>query len=253
MDKLFKALNDPARRALLNSLRARDGQTLTDLQGQLAMTRFGVMKHLAVLAEADLVLTRKVGRFKYHYLNAVPLQIALDHWIEPFRAKPAALAALTLKTRLEGDLAMTKPDFVTGIYIRCTPEALWQALRDPAQLMAYDFMGQTATRDGDKVTYFTPDGQQTLVCTEIEVTPMTRLVTTFEPSWDAKPSRVVYLIEAMGDQCRLTVEHHDLTWPADYGSGTADGWLRTLAGLKTWLETGRPARFDAGVDFEAAV
>lgn len=248
MDAIFKALTDSARRALLDSLRARNGQTLTELEGQLSMSRFGVMKHLKVLEAADLVLTKKVGRFKYHYLNALPLQQALDRWIEPYRARPAAMAALALKTSLEGP-SMTRPDFITGIYIRCTQEALWNALRDPAALMAYDFMGQTATREGDTITYASPDGQVSLRCREVEVEPMTRLVTTFEPTWDARPSRVVYLIEAIGDQCRLTVEHYDLTHPAPYGSGTADGWLRTLAGLKSWLETGRPEHFDGGVDF----
>ena len=67
MDTIFKALADPARRTLLGSLRRTDGQTLTDLQGQLDMTRFGVMKHLGVLEEAGLIVSRKVGRFKYHY------------------------------------------------------------------------------------------------------------------------------------------------------------------------------------------
>lgn len=250
MDTIFKALTDPARRALLDSLRARSGQTLTELESQLPLSRFGVMKHLKVLEEADLVLSKKVGRFKYHYLNALPLQQALDRWIEPFRARPVAQAAMSLKTRLEGQ-TMTKPDFITGIYIRCDIEALWTALRDPAALMAYDFMGQTATRDGDTVTYSLPDGTVTLICREIEAAPMTRLVTTFEPTWEAAPSRVVYLIESIGDQCRLTVEHYDLTHPAPYGSGTYDGWLRTLGGLKSFLESGQPQHFDGGVDFTA--
>ncbi len=90
MDAIFKALNDPARRALLDSLRAKDGQTLTELEEQIDMTRFGVMKHLKVLEEAHLVVTTKVGRFKYHYLNVLPLQEMLDRWIEPLLARPAA-------------------------------------------------------------------------------------------------------------------------------------------------------------------
>lgn len=147
----------------------------------------------------------------------------------------------------------TKPHFVTGIYIRCSQTDLWNALRDPAQMMAYDFMGQTVTRDGDTLHYAAPDGTLTLVCREVEADPMTRLVTTFEPTWDAAPSRVVYLIDVHGDQCRLTVEHHDLTHSADYGSGTADGWARTLGGLKSWLESGQPTRFDGGVSFEGIV
>ncbi|MEM7567203.1 MAG: metalloregulator ArsR/SmtB family transcription factor, partial [Pseudomonadota bacterium] len=70
MDAIFKALGDGTRRHILDRLRARDGQTLTELEADLGMTRFGVMKHLKVLEEAGLVTTRKVGRFKHHYLNA---------------------------------------------------------------------------------------------------------------------------------------------------------------------------------------
>ncbi|WP_420587785.1 ArsR/SmtB family transcription factor [Marivita sp.] len=72
MDMIFKALNDPARRALLDSLRRKDGQSLSELEEQLDMSRFGVMKHLKVLEDAHLVIPRKQGRFKYHYLNALP-------------------------------------------------------------------------------------------------------------------------------------------------------------------------------------
>ncbi|MBT8458031.1 MAG: metalloregulator ArsR/SmtB family transcription factor, partial [Alphaproteobacteria bacterium] len=88
MDAIFKALNDPARRDLLDSLRQKNGQSLSELEAQLDMTRFGVMKHLKVLEDASLIVTRKKGRFKYHYLNALPLQEVIDRWIDPFLAKP---------------------------------------------------------------------------------------------------------------------------------------------------------------------
>lgn len=241
MDAIFKALNDPARRALLDSLRARDGQTLTELETQFAMSRFGVMKHLAVLEEANLVVTRRSGRFKHHYLNAVPLQEVIDRWIEPLLARPAARALIDLKSRLENP--MTKPVFVTSTFIRCTPEALWHALTDAEAFHHYDFLGQTAERQGDRTIYKMPDGTVTLHTREIEAEPGRRLVTTFEPKWDdvTTPSRVVYLIEQEGDFCKLTVEHHDLNH--DPAGGTADGWQRSLAGLKTWLETGKDANF----------
>jgi len=96
MDAIFKALNDPARRALLDSLRAKDGQTLTELEEQLDMSRFGVMKHLKVLEDAHLITTRKSGRFKHHYLNALPLQEVIDHWIEPFwHARQRAMSLIS--------------------------------------------------------------------------------------------------------------------------------------------------------------
>ena len=107
MDAIFKALSDETRRQVLDVLRQRDGQTLGELEASLeklgvVMTRFGVMKHLKILEAASLVVTRKQGRFKYHYLNAVPLQEILDRWIEPLTQKPMARIALDLKAKLEG-------------------------------------------------------------------------------------------------------------------------------------------------------
>lgn len=139
-----------------------------------------------------------------------------------------------------------KPDFMMQTYIRCTREDLWRALTDADCYAHWDFLGQTATRDandGDLVRYALPDGSELLHTRDLEVTPMSRLVTTFEPKWDdvTTPSRVVYLIEEEGDFCILTVEHHGLN--NDPEGGTADGWTRSLAGLKTYLETGKPANF----------
>src|SRR5258707_15831015 len=111
MDAIFKALSDATRRALLDRLRDKGGQTLTELEAGLAMTRFGVMKHLKVLEDAKLVVTRKSGRFKHHYLNALPIQEVADRWMAPY-AKPLARFALNLKNQLEGVQAMAdQPDF----------------------------------------------------------------------------------------------------------------------------------------------
>jgi hypothetical protein len=138
---------------------------------------------------------------------------------------------------------MPKPDFLLSTYIRCTEDALWDALRDPAAQTAYDFLGQSVARNGKTTTWTTPEGMDTLVCTEIEAVPKSRLVTSFQPKWEegAKPSRVIYLIEALDGYCKLTVEHYDLNHPPE--GGTADSWARTLAGLKTYLESGEPAHF----------
>ena len=100
MDTLFRALADPTRRLLLDSLRTRDGQTLLELTQPVALTRFGVMRHLAVLEEAGLVTTRKVGREKFHYLNPVPLVQLLDRWMSRY-AQPFARAMVDLKGTLE--------------------------------------------------------------------------------------------------------------------------------------------------------
>jgi DNA-binding transcriptional ArsR family regulator len=99
-DRVFKALADSTRRHLLDRLFERDGRTLTELESELAMTRFGVMKHLRVLEEAGLVVARRDGREKLHFLNPVPIRMIHDRWIDKFTEhRVAALAEL--KTRLE--------------------------------------------------------------------------------------------------------------------------------------------------------
>jgi DNA-binding transcriptional ArsR family regulator len=99
-DRIFKALADPTRRFLLDRLFKRDGRTLTELESELEMTRFGVMKHLRVLEDAGLVVTRKVGREKLHYLNPVPIRLIHDRWIDKFTER--RVSALTdLKRQLE--------------------------------------------------------------------------------------------------------------------------------------------------------
>lgn len=245
MDLIFKALGDPARRALLDSLRARDGQSLGDLEAQLEMSRFGVMKHLGVLEDAGLITTRREGRFKYHYLNAAPLQEVVDRWVEPLIVGPAARGLLDLKNRLEGP--KMKPDFVMSTFIRCTQDALWDALHDPDAVPQYHFLANRADFDGTTMSYYTPDGNRMLVAKITAEEPKSRMETTFEPGWDDQipASRVVYLISVEGANCRLTLEHYNLTFPVVPGEGVADGWERTLHGLKTWLETGQAVQFSA--------
>ena len=103
-DRVFKALADPTRRFLLDKLFVRDGRTLTELESELEMTRFGVMKHLRVLEDAGLVVTRKEGREKLHFLNVVPIRLVHDRWIDKFTER--RVSALTdLKRQLEEDSA----------------------------------------------------------------------------------------------------------------------------------------------------
>ena len=103
-DLVFKALADPTRRFLLDRLYKRDGRTLSELESELEMTRFGVMKHLRVLEDAGLVVTKRSGREKLHFLNVVPIRLIHDRWIDKFTER--RVAALTdLKRRLEKDSA----------------------------------------------------------------------------------------------------------------------------------------------------
>jgi DNA-binding transcriptional ArsR family regulator len=100
MDEVFKALADPTRRGLLDRLFERDGQTLGELEEGLAMTRFGVMKHLRVLEEAGLLTTRRRGREKLHFLNPVPIRLVYERWVSKY-AEPWASALSELKTEIE--------------------------------------------------------------------------------------------------------------------------------------------------------
>jgi DNA-binding transcriptional ArsR family regulator len=102
VDEVFKALADPTRRRLLDELFARDGQTLTELEEGMPMTRFGVMKHLRVLEQAGLVTTRRQGRSKLHFLNAVPIQLIHDRWVSKY-AEPWAAGLGSLKAELESE------------------------------------------------------------------------------------------------------------------------------------------------------
>ena len=99
-DRVFKALADPTRRFLLDRLFLRDGRTLTELEAELEMTRFGVMKHLRVLEEAGLVVSRRSGREKLHYLNPVPIRLIHDRWIDKFTERHVSALA-DLKAELE--------------------------------------------------------------------------------------------------------------------------------------------------------
>jgi DNA-binding transcriptional ArsR family regulator len=100
LDDVFKALGDPTRRFLLDLLFERDGRTLSQLESELSMTRFGVMKHLKVLEDAGLVVSRKVGREKQHFLNPVPIRLIHDRWIDKFTERRVT-ALLDLKHELE--------------------------------------------------------------------------------------------------------------------------------------------------------
>ncbi|MEL6208275.1 MAG: SRPBCC domain-containing protein [Pseudomonadota bacterium] len=136
------------------------------------------------------------------------------------------------------------PDFVHQTFIRCSQDALWDALSDPAKMTAYHFMASSVAREGDTYVYSHADGSDMLRCREIEADPKSRIVATFEPKWEGggAPSRTIFLIRAEGEVCSLTVEHYGLTFPVVPGEGVADGWARWAASLKSWLETGQAIR-----------
>ena len=134
MDDVFKALADANRRRLLDRLNERNGQTLRELCGGLAMARQSVSKHLAVLEAANLVSTKRRGREKLHFLNPVPINAIAERWMSQYdRARAIALA--DLKDALEHHTMDNT--FVYTTYINATPERLWTALTDPAFTRRY--------------------------------------------------------------------------------------------------------------------
>ncbi|MET7617767.1 metalloregulator ArsR/SmtB family transcription factor [Streptomyces sp. NPDC005408] len=238
MDEVFKALADPTRRSLLDELFREDGQTLSALEARFDISRFGVMKHLKQLEEAGLIVTRRRGREKLHFLNPVPIRLVHDRWVSKY-AEPWAAALSGLKSRLESPM-----EKVFEIYIRTTPERLWEAITDPDIRSKYNF-GMRVTSDwkpGGRFEMSSPKAEGLLGEGEIlEIDPPRRLVQSMVALWSDEvkaegTSRVTWDIEPVGDSCRLTVTHDQLREGANdelYG-----GWPMILSGLKTWLETG---------------
>jgi len=237
MDEVFKALADPTRRKLLDKLFKLDGQTLTALETRLPMTRFGVMKHLKLLKEAGLIVTRRQGREKLHYLNAVPIRLIHDRWVNKFTA-PWVAALSDLKHSLE-DRTMKK---LFEIYIKTTPARLWQAITDTEMRRKYTF-GAVVTSDWTPASRYqgVGGGSPIFEGENIEVDPPRRLVQSFRALWgeDVKKegtSQVTWEIEPVGDSCLLKVTHDQLR--EDANTQLYGGWPMVLSGLKTLLETG---------------
>jgi uncharacterized protein YndB with AHSA1/START domain/DNA-binding transcriptional ArsR family regulator len=256
VDAVFRALADPTRRNLLDELFREDGQTLGALERGLPMSRFGVMKHLKVLEEAGLLTTKRRGREKLHFLNPVPIRLVHDRWVSKY-AEPWAAGLSGLKTQLEettmttdSEISAKRPwtaepeEKVFEIYIKTTPERLWEALTDEETRRRYNF-GVGVISDwqrGSSYELSHPQGGTIAGGEILEVDPPRLLVQSFTALWSEDiraegTSRVTWEIEAVGDSCRLTVTHDQLGQDANgelYG-----GWPMILSGLKTLLETGQ--------------
>ena len=239
VDPVFRALADPTRRALLDELFVRDGQTLVALTARHEMTRIAVAKHLKILEDAGLVVTRRRGREKLHYLNPVPIRLVHDRWVSKY-TEPWVAGLADLKRDLESQM-----EKVFEIYIRTTPDRLWEAITDPATRQKYHF-GSSIESDwtaGSDYRLVHPGADSPLIEGEnIEVDRPRKLVQTMRALWGpdaerAGTSRVTWEIEPVGDSCRLTLVHDQL--PPDAPAELYGGWPMILSGLKTWLETGQ--------------
>ena len=245
MAPVFRALSDPSRRLLLDRLFERDGQTLGELCGYLPeMTRFGVMRHLGVLEEADLVSTRKVGREKRHYLNPVPIRLMHDRWISKF-AEPVLGALSALKEHMEQPMAVsTTPDHVYSVYVKASPERIWRALTDGVETEQYYYGTRVGSEwtPGSRIVYEYPDGTVAADGEVIAVDPPRRLEMTFHARWDPElekegPVRQTWEIEPAGPEAaKLTVLTKGMG--PKTAAEFAGGLVYIVSGLKTYLETG---------------
>lgn len=260
IDDVFRALADPGRRRLLDSLNARAGQTLRELCADMEMARQSVSKHLAVLEAAELVTTIWRGREKLHYLNPAPINEISERWINQYdRDRVRALS--DLKRALE-DHTMEKPSFVYTTYIHTTPERLWQALTDPAFTERYWGLAfESDWSTGSTITLHQwgvaiADPEQVI----LESEPYSRLSYswhTFTPEWRkvvgervgfteefldrvaAEPrSKVTFEIEPLGELVKLTVVHDGFEPGSAVLETISQGWPHILSNLKTLLETG---------------
>ncbi len=235
---MFKALADPTRRELLDELFREDGQTLGMLEERFSMTRFGVMKHLKVLEEAGLVVTRRRGREKLHFLNPVPIRLIHDRWVSKY-SEPWVAGLSEIKERLERQM-----EKVYEIFIKTTPERLWEAIVDPEIRAKYNFgaavnsewkVGSPISVDVEKHGSISARAR----CSRSTrrgawCTPWRRCGTT---TCKAEGStRVTWEIEQVGDSCHLTLTHDQMREGAN--SQIFGGWPMILSGLKTWLESG---------------
>ena len=238
MELVFKSLADATRRDLLDALFLEDGQTLGALAAHFDMTRVAVAKHLRLLESAGLVVTRRRGREKLHFLNVVPIRLIHDRWVSKYTETWAA-GLVELKRELESNM-----EKIFEIYIRTTPEALWSAITDPEIRARFQF-GTKVESDWTPGSAYQVTHQAApaplIVGENLEVTPPTRLVQSAHFVWDDHSaaegtSRVTWEISQVEDSCRLVVTHDQLRPDAD--QRVWGGWPMILSGLKTWLETG---------------
>jgi uncharacterized protein YndB with AHSA1/START domain/DNA-binding transcriptional ArsR family regulator len=254
-DAVFRALGDPTRRALLDRLYERQGQSLGELEREFAMSRFGVMKHLRVLEDAGLVVSRKVGRERLHYLNAVPIREVHDRWIGKFAAGASA-ALLDLRTTIERGRTMTsdpKPSAVFVVFIRATPEHVWEAITSSDFTRQYYFASTVESdwKPGSPYVYAI-DGEDTAIVGEVvESDPPQKLVCTFDARWDEQvapdpPSRITWELAPAGEGItQLTVVHDGFDSRTATFEQVNGGMPFILSGLKTLLETGEPLQREA--------
>ena len=248
MAPAFRALGDPSRRLLLDRLFERDGQTLGELTAHLPeMTRFGVMKHLGVLEDANLITTRKQGREKRHYLNPVPIRLIHDRWISKY-AEPLVGAMTALKAHLEAMPMPAAPDHVYEIYVKAAPERVWQAIVDGDRTIGYYYGTRVASdwRVGSTIVYTYPDGRVAADGEVLAIDPPRSVEMSFHARWDPAveqegPVTQIWAVEPSdGGLTKLTLTTRGMALDSETYRQFTGGIPLILSGLKSLVETGQP-------------
>jgi uncharacterized protein YndB with AHSA1/START domain/DNA-binding transcriptional ArsR family regulator len=250
-ETVIAAIADPSRRALLDALRQRDGQTVTELGACLPqLGRHAVLKHIGVLEACDLVLTRKVGRQRYCYLNPVPIVVLARRWLDSYTAVWAG-GLTDLKARLEskGDTVSTttKHRHVHKIVIAAPIERVWRAITDETESATWYYgTGVFSTwTAGAPYEYRFPDGRVAITGVVEKVEPPALLVMTFSAQWSDEvgvdaPTRVSFELSAAGNLTTIVLTHDDVVEGTATAAEIATGWPYLLSNLKSYVETGAP-------------
>lgn len=258
-ERVFRALSDSHRRELLDLLFQRDGQTLSELDAHLPMTRFGTMKHLRMLESAGLVLTRREGRKKLHFLNPEPIRTIHQHWISKYAGGASKSPDAHAHAHSNGSshapsagklgAEATPLRHAYEVFVRTSPEVLWDAITRPVlcgPLQGLRVEGEWGP--GSRLMFVTPQGRRAAEGTVLHAAPPSLLVHSFSALWNdavtpEPPHKVTWTVKAMGPVCRLQVEHDGFPAVSETLQAMRAGTSPILNGIKTLIETGQPLPF----------
>lgn len=247
MDAVFRAMADSKRRQLMDQLFEKDGQTLSQLVEPMGMSRQAVSKHVALLEAAGLVVVRRMGREKHHYLNPVPLRWVLDRWINKY-AEPLVETMVHLKRALEHskkEQNMDKPNHIYEIYIKARPEEVWAALTEGEMTRRYFHATHVSSewQLGARVEYRMENGDLAVDGEILEIDAPRHLSFTWKVHYSEElatepASRVTFDIEPLDEGCRVVLTHDQFEPGSRVHDQVSKGWSAIMCSMKSLLETG---------------
>jgi len=247
LDNIFNSLAAPSRRKILDIVKNNPGIYVNKLTEHFEFSRYAVMKHLKILEEAELILSKRSSRYKTLYINAVPIQTIYDRWISKYSALWTKNLS-ELKYNLEEEInIMTQSDLkhMFVIYIKTTKEKLWDALTNPEMTSQYYYGSKIKSQFtiGSTIEYLLDDEsgkEYPAVYGEIlEIETNKKLVHSFSfNDNDDEPSRATFEIEEVEQGVKLTLTHDNFESETTTYNEVVQGWPLIISGLKTVLETG---------------